>query len=69
MIALTYGQGTEWAQNVLAAGGCRMRTPHGELSLGNPRLAAADTGVSLMPATLRPAMRLLGVRDFLLLDR
>lgn len=69
VIALTYGPQTHWAKNVLAANGCRMRTPAGEVPLGNARLLRDEEGLTRMPAVLRPALRAMGVRDFLILSR
>jgi deazaflavin-dependent oxidoreductase (nitroreductase family) len=69
VIALTYGPATEWARNVLAAGECRIRTPSGDVPIGNARLLGGDEGLALMPAPLRQILGLLGVRDFLALDR
>jgi deazaflavin-dependent oxidoreductase (nitroreductase family) len=69
VIALTYGPATEWVRNVLTAGGCRVRTPSGVVPIGNARLLHGDEGRTLMPAPLRQILGLLGVRDFLALDR
>ena len=69
VIALTYGPATEWVRNVLTAGECLIRTPSGDVPIGNARLLRGDEGLELMPAPVRQILGLLGVRDFLALDR
>ena len=69
VIALTCGPATEWVRNVLAAGECRIKTPLGDVPIGNARLLHGDEGWRLMPAPLRQVLGLLRVRDYLALDR
>jgi deazaflavin-dependent oxidoreductase (nitroreductase family) len=69
VIALTYGPATEWVRNVLTAGECRIRTPSGDVPIGNARLLRGEEGLELMPAPVRQILGLLRVRDFLALDR
>ncbi len=38
VIALTYGPDTDWVKNVLAAGGCELRTRGTTVHLGSPQL-------------------------------
>src|ERR1700761_3638979 len=38
VLALTYGPDTDWVKNVLAAGGCELRTPGQVVSMNSPRL-------------------------------
>lgn len=67
-IALTYGPRTEWVQNVLAAGGCRLEARGRTLELANPRLLR-DHGMGLVPAPVGAVLRFLHADWFLLLDR
>jgi deazaflavin-dependent oxidoreductase (nitroreductase family) len=63
-IALTYGPETEWVKNVLAAGGCELRTRGKTLRLTEPRLVH-DERRRGMPGVVRVALRVMGVADFL----
>lgn len=63
-IALTYGPGSEWVRNVLAAGGCEARHRRHTLRLTDPRLVH-DVQRRPVPAPVRLALRLLGAADFL----
>jgi deazaflavin-dependent oxidoreductase (nitroreductase family) len=66
-IALTYGKDSEWVRNVLAAGGCTVRTRHRDLTLTGPRVVhdPARTGTR---AVERRILGALNVEDFLDLD-
>lgn len=66
VIAMTYGPDTEWAKNILAAGGCDARTRHGPIRLVDPR-RARDPGHRLFPRPIGLALRLLRADDVLLL--
>ncbi|PRY16692.1 nitroreductase family deazaflavin-dependent oxidoreductase [Kineococcus rhizosphaerae] len=63
-LALTYGPGTDWVKNVLAAGGCSLRFRGRRLELADPRLVhdPARTG---MPRPVRFVLARLGVEEFL----
>ncbi len=60
-IPLTYGPAARWCQNVLAAGGCRVRIRGREYAAVGPRVV----GRGALPAGLRTAYRLVGMREFL----
>jgi deazaflavin-dependent oxidoreductase (nitroreductase family) len=64
VIAMPYGPRTDWAQNVLAAGGCTLATSRGRIGLTKPRLlvAASNRPVPVLPALI---LGLLRVRDFM----
>ncbi len=66
VFAMTYGPDTDWARNVLAAGTCRFESARATLSLGAPTLVHDETR-RLVPRLVRPALRLLGASDFLVL--
>lgn len=64
VIAMPYGPRTDWARNILAAGGCTLATYRGPIALSQPRLLVAE---SRRPVPAPPALilGLLGVRDFM----
>jgi hypothetical protein len=66
---LPYGTDTDWCLNVLAAGECTLTTTGREATLTNPRIVDPDAALPLLPALLRPALRLLDLPGYLLLDR
>lgn len=65
VFALTYGRDTtDWVRNVVAAGGCELRT-HGRVyQVESPRVYHDETR-SGVPFPQRQVLRLLGVADFL----
>jgi deazaflavin-dependent oxidoreductase (nitroreductase family) len=67
VIALTYGPGADWTKNVLAAGGCELRTRGRTVQLTHPRLYRDETRQHIRPAE-REMLRLLRVSDFLALE-
>jgi hypothetical protein len=64
--ALTYGPETDWVKNVLAAGGCELRTRGRTIRLVAPRLYHDERRQGIRPVE-RQILRLLGVADFLVL--
>jgi hypothetical protein len=54
---LPYGTDTDWCLNVLEAGKC------------NPRIVNREAALPLLPALLRPGLRLANLPGYLLLDR
>jgi len=64
IIALTYGPQTDWVKNVLAAGGCELRTRGQTIPLGSPRLFHDQSRSNIRPLE-RQALRILNVADFL----
>jgi deazaflavin-dependent oxidoreductase (nitroreductase family) len=64
VVALTYGPGADWTKNVLAAGGCELRTRGRTVQLTEPRLYQDATRQRIRPAE-RQVLRLLRVSDFL----
>ena len=63
-IALTYGPGSDWVRNVLAAGGCELVTGGRPVRLTSPRVYHDESRRGIRPAE-RQVLRLLGVSDFL----
>jgi deazaflavin-dependent oxidoreductase (nitroreductase family) len=64
VIALTYGTETDWVKNVVAAGGCELRTRGKVVRLTAPRLFHDENRRDIRPLE-RQMLRVLGVADFL----
>ena len=67
VFALTYGPETDWVKNVLAAGGCELRTGGRTVRLTSPRLYHDESRRGIRPVERR-VLRILGVADFLSLE-
>lgn len=67
VVALLYGVG-DWTRNVLAAGGCELQKRRDLIRLTNPRIVS-DPERRAMPPVARPLLGILGVTEFLHLDR
>lgn len=72
LIALTFGNQSDWAQNVRAAGGCTVRTNGRSYRASNPQFLGREEAGPLLKAAFSPVqragLRVLGVRQFLRLD-
>jgi deazaflavin-dependent oxidoreductase (nitroreductase family) len=68
VIALIYGPDSDWPKNVLAAGGCTLLTRGRAVPLTDPRPVHTERHPAI-PAPVHAVLRLLGVRDYLELDR
>ena len=64
VIALTYGPGSQWVQNVLAHGGCDFESRGRRFQLTQPRLIH-DESRGRMPFVVRLALAVLNASDFL----
>jgi deazaflavin-dependent oxidoreductase (nitroreductase family) len=65
LIALTYGgEHTEWVKNVVAAGGCELRTGGRVYEMGSPRVYQDESRSGIRPLE-RQVLRLLGAAEFL----
>ena len=64
VVALTYGPGTDWVKNVLAAGGCELRTRGRVVHLTEPCLFHDETRHHIRPLE-RQVLGVMGVADFL----
>jgi deazaflavin-dependent oxidoreductase (nitroreductase family) len=67
LFALTYGPDTDWVKNVLAAGGCELRTRGRAIQLVAPHLFHDESRRGIRPVE-RQVLRILGVADFLTLE-
>jgi hypothetical protein len=68
LVALFYGAGSDWARNVLAAGSCTLQRGGRRVTLLDPRMLDAREGRALVPALMRPVLRLLRVTHLLRLS-
>jgi deazaflavin-dependent oxidoreductase (nitroreductase family) len=64
VIALWYGSDVHWVKNVLAAGGCELRTQGRNVRLAEPRLSA-DPARRILPLPLSWAGSVIGLSEFL----
>jgi deazaflavin-dependent oxidoreductase (nitroreductase family) len=64
VVALTYGPDTDWVKNVLAAGGCELRTRGRVVHLIEPCLFHDETRHHIRPLE-RQVLEVIGVADFL----
>ena len=64
VLALTFGPDTVWVRNVLAAGGCELRTRGRTVRLVSPRLYRDEDRRGIRPFE-RQVLRVLNVADFL----
>ena len=63
LVSLPYGPERDWVRNVQAAGGCTLQRGGRRFELAGPRLLDAAGAAPLLPAPLRPALRLVpGIR-------
>ena len=72
LIALTFGNQSDWARNVRAAGGCAVRINGRIYEATNPQFLSREEAGPLLKAAFSPiqraGMRVLSVRQFLRLD-
>jgi deazaflavin-dependent oxidoreductase (nitroreductase family) len=64
VVGLWYGSDVHWLKNVLAAGGCELRTRGRNVRLAEPRLSA-DPARRILPLPLRWAGSVVGLTEFL----
>ena len=61
VIALTYGSGTDWVRNLLAAGGGALIEAGRTRSIEQPEVLALSAAIDAIPRPIRPILGLLGV--------
>jgi deazaflavin-dependent oxidoreductase (nitroreductase family) len=66
---LPYGTDTDWCLNVLEAGNCTLEVLGRKIRVSNPRIVNREAALPLLPALLRPSLRLANLPGYLLLDR
>jgi deazaflavin-dependent oxidoreductase (nitroreductase family) len=66
---LPYGTDTDWCLNWIEAGRGLVEAGGRRSAVANPRIVSADEALPLLPALLRPGVRLLGLPGFVLVER
>ncbi len=64
VIALTYSSQSEWVKNVLAAGGCELKTRGKEYKLSAPKIVRDPTR-RRFPIPVRVVLRLVGADEYM----
>jgi deazaflavin-dependent oxidoreductase (nitroreductase family) len=65
---LPYGTDTDWCLNWIDAGEGFVEVAGRRTAIVNPRIVSADDALPLLPAILRPGLRLLGLPGFMVVD-
>lgn len=66
---LPYGTDTDWCLNWVEEGEGVVEVRGGRTAVANPRIVSADEALPLLPAILRPGVRLLGLPGFMVVER
>jgi deazaflavin-dependent oxidoreductase (nitroreductase family) len=69
LVSLPYGAERDWVRNVMAAGRCTLLRGGRRFELADPRLLDAAGAAPLLPAPLRPALRVVRGIRFMRLSR
>jgi deazaflavin-dependent oxidoreductase (nitroreductase family) len=64
IVALTYSSQSEWVKNVLAAGGCELRTRGRKYQLSDPRVVRDPTR-RLFPIPVRIVLKVVGADEYM----
>jgi deazaflavin-dependent oxidoreductase (nitroreductase family) len=64
LISLPYGPDSDWVRNVVAAGGCELRTRGRTIRLADPRVFR-DPGLAAAPRPVRLPLRWFRAYDFI----
>jgi deazaflavin-dependent oxidoreductase (nitroreductase family) len=64
LIALTYGRESEWVRNVLAAGGCELKTRGKKYQLSAPKIVRDPTR-RRFPISVRVVLRIVGADEYM----
>lgn len=68
LFVLVYGSGSDWVQNVLAAGRAELAVHGQEVALSNPRVVGPDEAFAVLPDEVPRPPRLLRITEFLRMD-
>jgi deazaflavin-dependent oxidoreductase (nitroreductase family) len=69
IIPLPFGDATQWAKNLFAAGGGSIRFAGREHQIAEPRIVDHDVAAAHLPAIVRFVSRRLGLRQYVLVRR
>jgi deazaflavin-dependent oxidoreductase (nitroreductase family) len=64
IVALTYSSESEWVKNVLAAGGCELKTRGNEYHLSSPQVVRDPTR-QRFPIPVRLVLRIVGADEYM----
>ncbi len=67
VIALTYGAGSDWVRNIMAAGGCAIEYRRTRIALTEPTLSHDGPNGASLPRFVRFVLGLLHANEFLTL--
>jgi hypothetical protein len=68
IIALTYSSQSEWVKNVLAAGGCELRTRGKRYQLSSPQVVDDPTR-RRFPISVRVVLKIVGADEYMELSK
>lgn len=68
LFVLVYGSGSDWVQNVLAAGHARLRVDGREMELAAPRLVGEAEAFQALAEDLSRPPKMLRITEFLRMD-
>lgn len=68
LFILVYGSGSDWVQNVLAAGQARLTVDGEEVELTRPRLVDQDEAWRALPDSVKRPPRFLRITEYLRMD-
>jgi deazaflavin-dependent oxidoreductase (nitroreductase family) len=68
IIALTYSSQSEWVKNVLAAGGCELKTRGKKYQLSSPKVVR-DATRRRFPLLVRAVLRIVGADEYMELSK
>lgn len=66
LIPLPFGDATQWARNLFAAGGGSLRSAGREFRIGNPEVVDREVAEGRLPMFVRFLSRRVGLRQFIL---
>jgi len=69
VIPLPFGDATQWARNLFAAGGGSIRFAGREHRIGEPEIVDREVGGRYLPAPLRFVANRIGLRQYVLVRR
>ncbi len=68
LFVLVYGSGSDWVQNVMAAGHARLQVEGQDVALATPRLVGRGEADRVLPRSVARPPRLLRITEFLRMD-
>lgn len=69
IVPLPFGDATQWARNLFAAGGGSLAFAGREYGIADPRVVDRDDARSILPALVRFLAARLGLRQFVVVRR